>query len=254
MGWPMAGNRALRPRHVDFVDLSGLIAAATERLHAFAAKTSQPLIAFSGGKDSIVAAHLARQAIGCASAVCEVSFAFRRDVLDYQRLARELGLDCRFTDSLDMDWLRANPHLLFADLTNQGELYARRQQSAVRRHANKFAFDGVIFGRRREENSVRAPLYQTSDGRWQCHPIMDWKTAHVWQYIEQHGLGYPGIYDTPIGQLEGADPWIGVSMSNAARRGWNGYDLIWDYDPTPLFQIASWHEPTRRYLMSRGDA
>lgn len=249
----MAGNRALRPSPADYVDLAPLVESASQRLQAFAGSTRKPLIAFSGGKDSIVAAHLARTVIGAADAVCEVSFAFRRDVLDYRRIALELGLNCRFTDSLDMDWLRRNQHLLFADLTNQGELYARRQQAAVRRHANRLGFDGVIFGRRREENSVRAPLYQTSDGRWQCHPIMDWSTAHVWQYIDQHGLGYPGIYDTPIGQLEGADPWIGVSMSNAARRGWNGYDLIWSYDPTPLFMIASWHEPTRRYLESRRD-
>lgn len=248
----MAGNRALRPDPADYVDLSPLVDAACERLQAVAAKTSQPLIAFSGGKDSIVAAHLARLAIGCTDAVCEVSFAFRRDVLDYRRLALELGLSCRFTDSLDMAWLQRNQHLLFADLTSQGELYAKRQQAAVRRHANRLGYDGIVFGRRREENSVRAPLYQTSDGRWQCHPVFDWKTAHIWQYIDQNGLGYPGIYDTPIGQLEGADPWIGVSMTNAARRGWNGYDLIWDYDPTPLFQIAAWHEPTRQYLQARG--
>ena len=71
------------------------------------------------------------------------------------------------------------------------------------------------------------------------------------RYIEDNALPYPGIYDSPIGKLEGADPWVGVSMTNAARHGLNGYDLIWDYDPTPLLDIAAWHEPPRRYIEGR---
>lgn len=247
----MATHRAARPKPSEYVDLSRLISAADDRLQELAAVSGRNLLAFSGGKDSIVMAHLARRSLGASIAVCEVSFAFRRDVDDYTRIAKALGLRCRFEERLTMDWLRNNQHLMFADLKAQGELYAKRQQATVKNYAAKHGFTGVVFGRRREENTVPKWLYQTKDGRWQCHPIFDWSTANVWQYIDQNGLPYPGIYDTEIGNLEGADPWVGVSMKNASDHGLNGYDLIWDYDPTPLLEIAAWHAPTRRYIEGR---
>lgn len=250
----MASNRTRRPTPDQYVDLGPLVESGTRILLALAEASPRNLLAFSGGKDSIVVAHLASRVLGLSEAVCEVSFAFRRDVADYCHIADALGLRCRFSDRLGLDWLRRNQHLMFADLKAQGELYAKRQQATVKMHAQKHGFTGVVFGRRREENTVPQPLYQTKDGRWQCHPIYNWGTAHVWQYIQQHGLPYPGIYDTPIGKLEGADPWVGVSMKHAAEHGHNGYDLIWNYDPTPLFEIAEWHAPTRRYLEERGHA
>lgn len=247
----MASNRTRRPTPAEYIDLAPLIASATNILMDLAAESPRNLMAFSGGKDSIVMAHLAHKVLGVRDAVCEVSFAFRRDVEDYRAIAQSLGLRCRFSDRLGIDWLKRNQHLMFADLKAQGELYAKRQQATVKMHAQKHGFTGVAFGRRREENTVPHPLYQTKNGIWQCHPIYDWSTANVWQYIEQNGLMYPSIYDTPIGKLEGADPWVGVSMSHAAEYGFNGYDLIYDYDPSPLFEIAEWHKPTRDYLMGR---
>lgn len=247
----MASNRTRRPKPSEYVDLRPLISSAVGRLRELVAASPRNLLAFSGGKDSIVMAHIARQYMGLSEAVCEVSFAFRRDVDDYIAIGKALGLVCTYTERLDMAWLRQNQHLMFADLKQQGELYAKRQQATVRQHAAKHGFTGVVFGRRREENTVPKPLYQTKDGRWQCHPIYDWSTANVWQYIEQNGLPYPGIYDSPIGKLEGADPWVGVSMRHAAEHGLNGYDLIWQYDPTPLLEIAAWHEPTRQYVEGR---
>lgn len=247
----MASNRTRRPTPAEYVDLGPLVRAAEDRLGALAEVSPRNLLAFSGGKDSIVMAHIAARVLGTGDAVCEVSFAFTQDVTDYCTIAKALGLRCRFAHRLSMDWLRRHQHLMFADLKAQGELYAKRQQATVRGHASKHGYTGVVFGRRREENTVPRWLYQTSDKRWQCHPIYDWSTANVWQYIEQQGLPYPRIYDSPIGRLEGADPWVGVSMSNAAAHGLNGYDLIWDYDPTPLIEIAAWHEPTRRYVESK---
>lgn len=247
----MADNRTRRPLPSERINLKPLIGSACELLRELQKSSTRNLLAFSGGKDSIVAAHLAQRYFGITEAVCEVSFAFQRDVVDYMAIGKGLGLRCRYTERLDIEWLRQNQHLMFADLKAQGELYARRQQATVRDHAKAGGFTGVVFGRRREENTVPRPLYQTKDGRWQCHPIHNWSTANVWQYIEDNALPYPGIYDSPIGKLEGADPWVGVSMRNAARHGLNGYDLIWDYDPTPLLDIAAWHEPTRRYVEGR---
>jgi len=39
------------------------------------------------------------------------------------------------------------------------------------------------------------PLYQLKDGRLRCHPIWDWSENDVWRYIHTHGIQYNSIYD-----------------------------------------------------------
>lgn len=240
-----------KPAHLERVDLSSLIWAAQQRIEQLQKHSPRNIIAFSGGKDSIVAAHLAAAA-GITDAICEVSFCFPRDVTDFVKIGAALGLQVTWTHRLDMNWLRNHQALMFAE--DQSQLYACRQQASVREIVRARGLDGVIFGRRRQENTVRRPVYQLTDGHWCCHPLFEWRTEHVWQYIEDNKLPYPSIYDHPIGQLEGADPFVGVSLEKAARNGLNGFDLIHDYDASVLHNIADWHEPTRDYLKSRGEA
>lgn len=242
-----------RPEQSERVDLSPLIETASGRIARLLAVSQRNLIAFSGGKDSIVAAHIAK-AHGISLSVCEISFCFPQSVTEFHAIAKHIGLSVEWSNRLDMAWLKRNQHLMFASLKAQGELYAKRQQATIKRTARKRGVTGIIYGRRREENTVRADLYQTADHVWHCHPLVDWSTANVWQYINDHGLPYPTLYDTPIGKLEGADPFIGVSAANAAKHGYNHFDLIHQYDPRILDSIADRHRPTRDYLKAKRHA
>lgn len=175
--------------------LAALTAAATDCLRAALADARRPLLAFSGGKDAIVVAHLAGT-LGVRTAVCETSFYFARQRDDVEAMAGRLGLDCAFKSSLTDDWLRRHRRVIFSDDPRvRGWTFSARQQATVKRYARQGGHDLQIFGRRTEENSVRASIYRTAAGL-QCHPIRDWREADVWEYFDAHGLPRPWIYST----------------------------------------------------------
>ena len=56
-----------------------------------------------------------------------------------------------------------------------------------------------VMGIRAEESSRRAARPRTDYFKkyrqWQYKPIFMWKEFHVWEFIEQHNLPYPSLYD-----------------------------------------------------------
>jgi phosphoadenosine phosphosulfate reductase len=48
--------------------------------------------------------------------------------------------------------------------------------------------------------------YAKSQGRWKCHPIMDWSEADVWSYIKGNGIPYNEFYDRFPGHRVGCQP------------------------------------------------
>lgn len=177
------------------------------------AQSTRQLLAFSGGKDSIVVAHLAAQ-LGIRDAVCETSFYFAKQTENIKEIAAHLGLNVTWACKLSRDWLRRNPEVIFADDTKlRAWTFAVRQQKTVKQHARMYGYDCQIFGRRTQENSVRAHLYRTSAGL-QCHPIRDWSEGEVWQYLRDNRIPEPWIYSTPFGQKEGNAPFYAMCASD----------------------------------------
>lgn len=48
--------------------------------------------------------------------------------------------------------------------------------------------------------------FAKSQGRWKCHPIMDWTEAEVWEYIRSNGIPYNEFYDKHPGHRVGCQP------------------------------------------------
>lgn len=48
--------------------------------------------------------------------------------------------------------------------------------------------------------------FAKSQGRWKCHPIMDWTEAEVWEYIKGNNLPYNEFYDKFPGHRVGCQP------------------------------------------------
>jgi 3'-phosphoadenosine 5'-phosphosulfate sulfotransferase (PAPS reductase)/FAD synthetase len=67
----------------------------------------------------------------------------------------------------------------------------------------RYAFDGVAYGLRAEENRGRAmhaksrgAVFQYQrDHLWGCQPIHDWTYNDVWAYIISHHVDYCAVYD-----------------------------------------------------------
>jgi len=184
------------------------------------------IIAWSGGKDSIVVAHLMRE-FGIRKAVCEVSFCFPGDVVEYRKISNFLGLETTFTEGLNDDWLKRNPKFIFPKMKYGQQFYAARQQATVKRAAQ--GHTGYITGRRTQENMVPSMCYTNKNGTVTVHPLRTWTSIEVWQYIKHFELPYPSIYLSPLGRAEGATPWCNINTSKYNRA--TCWKMVYDHDP-----------------------
>jgi 3'-phosphoadenosine 5'-phosphosulfate sulfotransferase (PAPS reductase)/FAD synthetase len=181
-------------------------ALALEDIRAFLSRSKNPVLAFSGGKDAIVASHLVHQ-VADVPGVCEVSFYYSKQVEDIQRNTDRQGWQVSYRDSLSLEWLQARPKVPFTnDSSIRSAAFNARQQTTVRNEMKRFGYSGAIFGRRTQENSVPAKLYQVG-GYDSFHPIRDWTEDEVWAYFEKHKIPVPWIYGTEHGKHEGNSPF-----------------------------------------------
>jgi 3'-phosphoadenosine 5'-phosphosulfate sulfotransferase (PAPS reductase)/FAD synthetase len=44
-------------------------------------------------------------------------------------------------------------------------------------------------------------------------PLQDWRTEHIWAYLDRHGIETPWIYSTPFGAIEGNAPFYTLRAS-----------------------------------------
>lgn len=185
-------------------------------------KHDRPLVALSGGKDSLVVAHMAHK-LGVRDFICETSFYFEPALSNIKNIVSNMGISPVYRSSLNVEWLKKNSKVIFASDTKiRAWGFAVRQQATVKRYAKDIGSDLQVFGRRTQENSVKSSIYQTKAGT-QCHPIRDWRHEDVWQYLSENAIPKPMIYDTRFGEIEGNGPFY---ILNEASCG--GYDKAWE--------------------------
>jgi sulfate adenylyltransferase subunit 2 len=184
-----------------------------------AAELSNPVVLFSGGKDSVVVLHL------CAKAFAPARFPFPVLHIDTGHNFREVlafrdavigRLDARLIvgavqDSIDR-----------GRVPDPGEGSRNRLQSVTLLDAiAEHGFDACLGGARRDEDKARAKerylSFRDDFGQWdprnqrpelwrlyngrvnpgehvRAFPISDWTELDVWRYIEREGLALPSIY------------------------------------------------------------
>lgn len=239
------------------VDYSGVLAESQAVLDSLAETGARPLLAYSGGKDSIVSCHIARQA-GHRRAVCDTSLVFLRAIEDSKRNAEAIGLKVTWIDRFGRDFPARNARWLFPSTKAAAGLYAQRQQKTVKMHAKRHGYGAIVYGRRKDENTVPSTLYKLKSGLIQCHPIRNWSREQVWSYIRDHGLPTPAIYQHEVGQKYGAIPW--ALMNTDWLRHWSPdatvadvWRLIGSFDIATLREQAQWH-PDARAILSELEA
>lgn len=225
-----------------------LVTEAHRALEQLTTTSRTNVIAFSGGKDSIVAAHLARQ-VGIRRGISEQSFTFDRDQPDYRAAADAVDVRVTWQTSLDDAWLARHPWAIFGDQKDLPKLHTARQQATVKNFAAQEGYTGVVYGRRTQENTVPDHVYALKDGLIQCHPLRNWTTDHVWRYLADHQLPYPQLYHHPIGDLFGAAYWPILSRDWLAREfpEHTPETLIDSYQPDLLPRLA-WIPEIDTYL------
>ena len=201
--------------------LDELEAEAINIIREVAAELERPVLLFSGGKDSIVLAHLARKAFRPGPLpfpLMHVDTGHNFDeVIEYRdRFAAELGTDlvvASVQESIDRGRV--------AEETGPRASRNRLQTITLLDAIEAHGFDAAFGGARRDEERARAKerimsfrddfgqwdprrqrpeLWQLYNGRHapgehvRVFPLSNWTELDVWQYIAREGIELPEIY------------------------------------------------------------
>jgi sulfate adenylyltransferase subunit 2 len=202
--------------------LSQLRTLEAESVHIFrevVAEMERPALLFSGGKDSIVMLRLAEKAFWPAAVPFPVmhvdtghNFA---EVIEYRdRRVDELGLQlivASVQDAIDRGLVREEPN----------GSRNRIQTPVLLEAAEKYRFDALFGGARRDEEKARAKervfSFRDEFGQWdpksqrpelwslyngrvhqgesiRVFPLSNWTELDIWQYIAAEGISLPSIY------------------------------------------------------------
>jgi sulfate adenylyltransferase subunit 2 len=190
-------------------------------LREIAALFRNPMLLFSGGKDSAVALHLAKKAVFPG----RVSFGLLhidsgRDFPETCDFIHETAMreGLRLVTVSVQKYLKDHEAELADDLKRN---INRLQSYALKEALSKFGFDLLIGGARRDEEKARAKERFFSlrgvDGAWdpesqrseigklfnfhlsagehmRAFPLNNWTEDDVWAYIEQEKIALPAIY------------------------------------------------------------
>jgi sulfate adenylyltransferase subunit 2 len=186
-----------------------------------AAQFENPVLLFSGGKDSITLVRLAQKAFYPAKIPfplmhIDTGHNFPETIEFRDRLVQELGLNLivrNVQESIDQ-----------GKVTEESGKYASRnklQTTTLLDAIDEFKFDACIGGARRDEEKARAKerIFSVRDdfGQWdeknqrpelfdmlngqielgqnvRVFPISNWTELDVWSYIEKENIEIPSIY------------------------------------------------------------
>lgn len=185
------------------------------------AQFDKPCLLFSGGKDSIVLAHLARRAywpdpVPFPVVHIDTGHNFPETITFRDRLVGELGLELivgSVQQSIDEGRVaeEIGPH------ANRNALQSVTLLDTLTRHG----FDAALGGSRREEEKSRAKerffSHRDASGRWnpleqrpeiwhlfngrkkpgehfRIFPISNWTELDVWNFIRTNDLSVPSLY------------------------------------------------------------
>ena len=203
----------------------------------------RPYVAFSGGKDSLVVAHLVHQIDPSAEMVyCDDELLYPEHVAYIRHMKDREGDRLRMVSGAgvhrgwfrpwndDFDWWRMpEPEMEWLPRTGQ-------HIGGLAKLAPYLGYDGVFLGLRRAESLRRAGILEAATGvdhvgrYWHINPIIDWSDADVWEYIDTHDLDYCPVYDRlseigvsrhharlgPLPLSEGRHLWLGWAQMYCA--------------------------------------
>ncbi len=201
--------------HLDWLE-----AEAIHILREVAGQCANPVLLFSGGKDSICLLRLAEKAFRPGRfpvPLMHIDTGHNyKEVTDFRdKRAAELG-ERLIVRSVEDSMARGT-----VVLKHPGESRNKHQSVTLLEAIEEFGFDACIGGARRDEEKARAKerimSFRDEFGQWdpknqrpelwnlfnarthkgeniRAFPISNWTELDVWQYIEREGLELPSIY------------------------------------------------------------
>ena len=210
----------MRPASVELTDLDTLEAESVYIIREVIAEFENPVMLFSGGKDSVLMLYLARKAFAPAPVpfpILHVDTGHNfPEVIEFRdRTVEELGL--RLDVASVQDWIDSGRIKVGHELESRNRHQTRALLGAIK----DGSFDAVFGGGRRDEDKARAKervlSFRDKFGQWdpknqrpelwhlyngrhrkgehiRVFPISDWTELDVWRYLAQENVDLPQIY------------------------------------------------------------
>lgn len=178
------------------------VARAETETATVLAEFAAPWVAFSGGKDSLVALALA------ARARPETTALWTDDELEYPEQSGYIPAACaalgarlvvKTGTQMHDGWFTPWTDAPFWREPGAETIVTRERAWQVR---ERLGGDVTVLGTRKAESRARriglsrwGALHETRDRGWHAHPLANWLTADVWAAIAAWGLPYNPVYD-----------------------------------------------------------
>jgi sulfate adenylyltransferase subunit 2 len=253
--------------------LRQLEAEAVFVIREVAAQFERPALLFSGGKDSIVMAHLARRAFYPGKIPFPLlhidtghNFPETLDFRDQLVTALEARLIVRYVqDSIDQGRVveEQGPHAsrnalqtvtlldALAELKIEAALGGARRDEEKARAKERFFSHRDAFGQW-DPKSQRPELWSLYNGRknanehFRVFPLSNWTEMDIWQYIALNGIDLPELYFAHQrevvqrdGMLLAASPYIGALDGDRIERRLVRFRTIGDMTCTGAVESAA---------------
>lgn len=195
-------------------------------------------VAFSGGKDSTVVAHLVRLVFPDAP----IAFFDSGDELpDTLAMVHHVGAET-ITPRLTMRemarysgwWDYAHPVDAGCPFDAKRILIEEPSETFVVKRGLRVVVHGVRAeesGNRARHVGARGELYQGADRTWYCMPIARWTLADVWAYIASNGLRYHEAYDAMAEARIPRESQRVSGLLGERGSGWGRHELLRRYAP-----------------------
>jgi sulfate adenylyltransferase subunit 2 len=212
---PLHSNHLLAAAHLDWLEEESIYI-----LREVAASFERPALLFSGGKDSLVVLHLALKAFAPAKLPfplvhIDTGHNFDEVIAFRDSRAAELGAEL-IVGHLDESIAAGTIKLARPDESRNSH-----QSVTLLETIDKYRFDALLGGARRDEEKARAKerifSHRDAFGQWQpkdqrpelwnlfntrhapgehfrVFPISNWTELDVWLYIERERIALPSIY------------------------------------------------------------
>jgi len=174
---------------------------ALELIRMALSAAKNPVVAFSGGKDSTVVLHLVRKVAPSVPA-------------QFCNTGVESPQTIEFTRTIP-NLIELHPKKKFWDIVRKHGLPKPKggagkgniccnwlKEYPARDYDKEHGVDLIFTGITAAESNQRkiffkwkGPYYLKREGWYKCHPIWDWSVGEVWDYIHENNLPYNKIYD-----------------------------------------------------------
>lgn len=203
---------------------------------------------WSGGKDSIVLAHICQRAgiTACMFAHTELEYpAFLKWCMENKPEGCEV-----INTGQGLDWLAKHEAMIFPKGKELNRWYAIVQRAAFTKYFFDNKLDMILVGHRKADGNVVGPnnILTKNSGEVRYSPLADWSHEMLLAYIHYYKLDLPPIYEWKDGFKCGTHPWPSRMYMKSVEQG---YAEVYEIDPSIVIAAAEKIESARRFLEER---